>query len=104
LRSWETHYRGSILIHAAQRIEQVAASQAGLGTVHLETGAIVGMVDIVSCEPFTPNIADELRQADSYFGEWVPDLYAWRLEGPLRLLESIPYQGKLGLFRVQLGV
>jgi hypothetical protein len=78
----------------------VAAAMAGLAVEILETGAIVGTVDIVTCELFTPEIADELREAQSYIDEWTPSLYAWRLERPLRLPEPIPYRGKLGLFRV----
>jgi hypothetical protein len=100
LRSRKTNYRGPILVHAAQRIEKLAASQAGLAIDSLVRGAIIGQVDIVDCEPFTPEIADELRKANAYFGEWVPKLYAWRLERPCRMPEPIPYRGSLGLFRV----
>jgi len=100
LRGWKTSYRGPILVHAAQRIEKLATSKAGLAVDNLVTGAIIGKVDIVDCEPFTPEIADEMRQALAYFSEWVPDLYAWKLERPVKLREPIPYRGKLGLFRV----
>ena len=100
LRSWKTSHRGPILIHAAQRVDKLETSMAGLDVENLAAGAIVGMVDIVDCEPFTPEIADELRQAQSYFREWVPNLYAWKLERPLRMPEPIPYRGALGLFRV----
>lgn len=100
LRRWKTSYRGPILVHAAQRIEKLAASEAGLAIDRLATGAFVGQVDIVDCEPSTPEIADELRQAHAYFSEWVPNLYAWKLEQPLQMPEPIPYRGSLGLFRV----
>jgi activating signal cointegrator 1 len=100
LRSRRTSHRGPILIHAAQRIDKLSVVMAGLNVETLQTGAIIGQADIVACEPFTPEVAEELRRARCYFGEWKPGLYAWKLERPLRLPEPIPYRGKLGMFRV----
>jgi hypothetical protein len=63
----------------------------------------VGTVEITGCEPFTPEIANELRRAGAYFRDDVPSgLFAWKLANPARLDHPIPYRGRLGFFEVDL--
>ena len=100
LRSWRTHYRGPILIHAGLRVDSEAVVSAGLQEKALETGALIGVAELVDCRPFTEEMADEMCGALGYFGDWAPSLSAWELTNPSRLNAPIRYPGKLGLFRV----
>jgi hypothetical protein len=100
LRSWETKYRGRLLIHAAQTVERRHVVRAGLDAKQLTTGALVGSVEVVGCGAFAPPIAEELRSNGSYFGEWQPGLFAWELREPRRLRQPVPCRGALGLWSV----
>lgn len=55
-RTWRTRFRGTILIHAAQRVEarvmrelRPVLEKYGRADYEPVTGAIIGMVDIVDC-------------------------------------------------------
>lgn len=101
LRSWRTSYRGPILIHSGLRVEAKAVALAGLHNQALATGALVGVVEIADCQPFTEAIANEMRGALAYFGDWMPNLFAWELANPSRLNPPISHSGRLGLFRAR---
>jgi hypothetical protein len=100
LRTWATRHRGPLLIHAATNTERHEAYLAGLSSENLVTGAIVGMVEVVSCGPFTSEMAEVLWTRRSYFGCWREGLYAWELRAPRRLPRPVPWRGRLGLFEV----
>jgi hypothetical protein len=104
LRKWQTHHRGPLLIHAAKTVEVPEARSVGLAVERLQTSAIIGQVDVVDCRPFTPEIAEEMRRARAYFGDWHPGLSAWRLARPIRLAEPSPYRGMPGIFRVSISI
>lgn len=100
LRSWSTSYRGWVFIHSGLRVDSEAVGLTGFHKQALQTGALVGVVEIVDCTPFTEAMADEMRCSLAYFGEWAPNLCAWELAAPSRLNTPISYPGRLGLFRV----
>ena len=100
LRSWRGPSGERILIHAAMRVDGASAILAGLQPEALNAGALVGSVEVVDCVPFTPEIANEMRDAKAYFGDWQAGLFAWELRDPIRLTTSIPLKGRLGLFAV----
>lgn len=83
LRSWRGPSSERILIHAAMRVDRASATLAGLQPDALNAGALVGFVEVVDCVPFTPEIANEVRGAQAYFGNWQADLLAWKLRDPM---------------------
>ena len=95
LRTWWTAYRGRVWIHAGRCVERAFLDRASLDAVRLPTGAIVGSVEIAACDPFTLQIADEMRTTGSWFGSWQPAMFAWELRDVRRLAEPIPWQGVL---------
>lgn len=82
-RSWPTAHRGLLLIHAGKALDREAlADYPALDVASLARGALVGAVDLVEVEP------------DGTGG------FAWSLASPRRLMQPIPYPGRLGLFVV----
>jgi hypothetical protein len=91
-RSWPTHYRGRLLIHAGQRWDPRGldlATQLGITVENDEPGGYLGLVDLVDvhlgvncCRPW---------------GE--PGTYHWRLEAPLMFSAPIDGPGQQRLYR-----
>jgi len=85
-RSWRTHKRGTILIHASAQAEsdwREYFSAFGYPLTELYLGAIVGAAQLVDC------VAD-------------PDGgYAWRLEGAFLLPEKPKCKGGLSFWQAK---
>lgn len=86
-RSWTTHYRGPLAIHAGQATDQggLRACRELLPEV-LPHGSVLGIVDLV----------DVVTDSRSRWAE--PGLYHWVLKNPRTLGKPIPVAGKLGLW------
>ncbi len=93
-RPRRTHYRGPLLIHAGLSLdsyteENVAWLNNKFGVripVKLDTGGIVGIVDVVDC-------------VESHKSKWFnKGNFSWVLANPRRLI-FWPCKGALGLFR-----
>jgi hypothetical protein len=93
-RPRRTHYRGSLLIHAGLSLESYTENNiAWLNkkfNVHipmeLDTGGIVGIVDVVDC-------------VEKHQSRWfINGNFGWVLANPRRLIFR-PCKGALGLFR-----
>jgi hypothetical protein len=96
-RSWETLYRGPLLIHAG-------ASKAWMKPYWdwqlppQQFSAIIGVVDLVKC----------WNRSSSNMPDWIPDhqhtdegsQFWWELANPRKFDEPIPYGGKQGLFNI----
>lgn len=100
LRTWHTHYRGRIVIHAGQQCKEEHCRAYGLDPQKLVRGALVGTVEIVDIiafdeESYNAHAAEHLR-----LGGWPGDLVGWRLANPLRFETPIPMSGRQGLFDV----
>ena len=95
-RTWKTHYRGPLLIHASKKTDLMmceyysrANPEYGIpATGDLPLGAIVGAVDLVDC---TQRITSGWHE----LGCW-----GWYVENPRVLSTPIPYRGQLGLYLV----
>lgn len=89
-RTWLTHYRGPLIIHASQQMkgEDLAWVKAehGIHLVHaaLQRGVTICMVDLV----------DIVTESKS---KWFEGTYGWVLKNP-RPLPRIPMRGQMGLF------
>jgi len=112
-RSWPTHYRGPLLIHAAKglagmrqrdyharcRSEPFASALAGGGytdPADLPRGALVAACDLVDVQRIDMfNLPDEPERS---FGTYAGDRFAWFLDRIVRLPDPIPAGGALGLW------
>jgi activating signal cointegrator 1 len=84
-RSWLTHHRGPLAIHAGSTLVRAAFEDAPeLDPKRVKRSMVLGVVDLVDCI------------ADVYGG------YAWILGSPRWLREPIPMKGRLGLFDVEI--
>ena len=90
-RSWQTHYRGPLLIHASQTVDRDACREFGLDADSLPRGVILGVVTVADCKP--PDEPCRSRWADK-------GAYHWLLTNPRRLRRSVPFAGRVGLFKV----
>jgi ASCH domain len=88
LRTWTTAYRGPLILHASQRADP------GYTGPPEDLGAILGVVDLSEVRPMQ---WEDEKGAKSSF---TPGCYAWIVKNPRRLRRSIPYLGKLGLFKL----
>ncbi len=96
-RTWRTHYRGPLLVHAGRSKQSV---REGLEVCHLHAdtpdegdlvfGAILGRVDVVDCVPI-----EDLEPDPWACGPW-----CLVLANPEPFAEPIPWKGTLGLFPV----
>ena len=79
-RSWPTTYRGTLAIHASNKVSGRVCHR-GAESVR---GAIIGTVELV----------DVQRRGTRW---------AWIVDSPRRLAEPVPMTGRLGLFDVSEG-
>jgi len=100
-RGWKTNYRGRLLIHAAQQIDEDGKWDLCISrifrndmkrlyatpghVVHL--GFIIGAVDLIDCVTVSPS-------------RWFSGHYGFVLAHPAIFKNAIPYRGKLGIFEV----
>jgi hypothetical protein len=85
-RSWRTHHRGPLLIHASRTVDREAMRHHGLGS--LPTGGLVGLVDVIDCT----------KQRSS---QWhLEGCFGWYLQRPVRLERLLPMPGRVGFFHV----
>jgi hypothetical protein len=96
-RSWATHYRGPVLIHAAKGFNPEIAvwmrQKLGLDPpLHYTHSAILGVVEITDCT----------RTARSHWssraagGGW--SMYCWHLANA-QAIEPVPCSGRQGFWR-----
>jgi hypothetical protein len=98
LRSWRTHYRGPLVIHAAMRVDTEESKQLGLNPDKLTTGSFVGFAILSDVRPYTKADARLLRKRKAG-GGWRPHLFTWVLKKPRRI-SPVKVKGRLGLFKV----
>lgn len=94
-RTWNTSYRGPLLIHAGKSRTALGDDEGTLGApAALVFGAILGLVELIDCVPF-----DRVRGEPFADGPW-----CWVTANPRPLAESYPYRGMLGLWAPPAGV
>ena len=100
-RTWATHKRGVILLHASKTRDDLPSAVRFLNQVHgvkvpvaeLVFGAIVGAVNLTSCH----------YSADKSPDGWgYPNRFHWRFEDVTPLPYPIACRGHQGFFRVEI--
>jgi hypothetical protein len=102
LRTYNTHYRGRLAIHASQTVEYDKCWENNLKPDNLDVGGIVGMVELVAVTPLDEATYNELQAAHLGGRRWRAGLYGWVLAHPERLPEFIPARGRTNLFDIEL--
>ena len=118
-RSWRTHYRGPIAIHAGKRIDHKAALMVAWNYPEiwreispLPTGCIIAVAELVECWEVRLYESDwsfylhegvgggtkSLPTTEEAFGWYEQGRYAWELANVRLIPEPIPEKGKQGLW------
>lgn len=124
-RSWSTHYRGQLAIHAGKTVDKNACMSEALRSVlskhgycspeDLPTGAVIAVAELTACfqiQSISEEEQDiilvneaELVQLDPErdafeisFGDYSEGRYAWEIRSLDKLTIPIPCKGKLGLW------
>ena len=113
-RSWNTKYRGELLIHASamkirlqdgmypliDHMERIGFME---NYSELPYGAIIGkaiLIDVVPSEGFylfASNGISNIEQEQA-FGDYSPNRFLWILHNPVLFDEPIPCKGELGIW------
>ena len=120
-RSWPTQYRGPLAIHSARvssepGLEAVLAALGGeegeavlfqaarflVESRVYQLGAVIAVVDLVSCEQMTAEMIDATDPVERALGDWRPGRYAWRFENPRHVDPVVPARGAQRLWEVAL--
>ena len=102
LRTYNTHYRGPLAVHASQKMETGHCREHNLDPDNLDAGGIVGTVELVDVIPLDEAAYQEQLTAHLAGRRWREGLYGWVLAHPQRLPEFIPARGRTNLFNIEL--
>ncbi|MBO4785212.1 MAG: ASCH domain-containing protein [Lachnospiraceae bacterium] len=103
-RSWFTHYRGELYIHAG--LTKIPPNDARMNRLAKELtgafhfGTIFAKCNLVDCVKIDEAFANSVKESDFLCydcGDYTPGRYAWILED-IELIEPITATGKLGLW------
>jgi activating signal cointegrator 1 len=102
-RSWPTHFRGEVCIHASKGFPKWArefAEKLGFALTSLPLGAIIAVCDLTECRQ-TDSLINEIDQEEIELGDYAPGRYAFKLENVRRLKEPVAAKGALGFWAVE---
>ena len=100
-RSWQTKYRGDLLIHAGKGIDKEAIKRLEKYLPEeLPTGKILGKVTLVDCIKMSPEVKEELlkENRDIYTKSSFQENYGWQMDNVQVFKEPIEAKGHLSLW------
>ncbi len=99
-RSWQTKYRGDILIHSSKQVDKEAMKKYSKYLNSAPTGVILGVVTITDCikksEEFKQILLNE--KCDVYTKSSFESNYGWKIENVRVFDTPIKAKGNLGLW------
>ena len=104
-RSWQTKYRGDLLIHAGKGVDREAVSRLKKYLPEeLPKGKILGKVKLIDCIKCDENFKNKCLQEnkDVYAKSSFKENYAWQLEIEEVYKEQIDVKGQLGLWNYEI--
>lgn len=109
-RSWRTHFRGPVAIHASKGfpgeyrdlcwLEDFATALEFATDRALPLGAIVAVVEITDCLPTSEWLQKHQSYPEEDFGGYGPNRFAWHIENVRKLTTPIPCSGNRGFWNV----
>ena len=92
-RSWPSHYRGELAIHAA-KVEKyppigvkAVMREVGINPLTLPYGKIVCIVNLVTCIEMDRAFIAQQSVREAAVGDWAVGRWAWKLEN-IRVLQT----------------
>lgn len=104
-RSWQTKYRGDLLIHAGKGIDKEAMKRlAKYLPEELPYGKILGKVKLVDCIKMSPEFKELLlkENSDIYAKSSFQEYYGWQLSDVEVFEKSIESKGHLSLWEYKI--
>lgn len=104
-RSWQTKYRGDLLIHAGKGIDEEAMKRlAKYLPDEIPLGKILGKVTLVDCVKMCSEFKDMLlkENPDIYTKSSFQENYGWQVENVKVFNEPIDVKGHLSLWEYEL--
>ncbi|MFQ5435616.1 MAG: ASCH domain-containing protein, partial [Anaerolineae bacterium] len=102
LRTYNSHYRGRIAVHASKTVERDACWENDLNPDNLDAGGVVGTVELVDVIPLTEADYEAYRADHLAVRRYRKGMYGWILARPERLPRFIPARGRTNLFNIDL--
>lgn len=100
-RTWETMYRGPILIHAGKSKAWLEDDNFGIPLDEMVFGAIVGVANLADCFHVQHSYEAACRRRPWIAGhKWVGGPFCFVLSEVRRFETPIPYRGAQGFFDV----
>ena len=100
-RSWQTKYRGDLLIHAGKGIDKEAIKRLEKYLPEeLPFGKILGKVTLVDCIKMSPEFKERLlkENKDIYAKSSFQENYGWQMDNVQVFEEPIEAKGHLSLW------
>ena len=104
-RSWQTKYRGDLLIHAGKSIDKEAMKRLKKYLPEkLPLGKIIGKVKLVDCIKMSSEFKELLikENSDIYTKSSFEENYGWQVSNVERFSDPIEVNGKLGLWNYEI--
>ena len=104
-RSWQTKYRGELLIHAGEGIDKDAMKRlAKYLPENIPLGKILGKVKLVDCIKMTPEFKEMLLKENNeiYTKSSFEENYGWQLKDVEVFKEPIEAKGHLSLWEYEI--
>lgn len=104
-RSWQTKYRGDLLIHAGLGVDNEAMKRlAKYLPDELPKGEIIGKVKLVDCIKMSPEFKKTLLEenSDIYKNSVFKENYGWQMTNVEKFDEPIKAKGHLSLWEYDL--
>ena len=101
-RSWQTKYRGELLIHAGKGIDKEAVKRLEKYIPEdMPLGKIIGKVKLVDCIKMSPEFKEILlkENKDIYTDSSFKENYGWKLTNIQKFDEPIEAKGHLSLWK-----
>jgi hypothetical protein len=102
LRTYQTSHRGSLAVYAPKTIDQEACERYQIDPQTLQTGGVLGIVQVVDILPLDQESYAANQEAHLGGRSFRDPLYGWQLQDPQRLPAPIPATGRMSLFNVDL--
>ena len=99
VRTWKTKHRGTLWLHAGQRIEATACSAHSVQSKGLVVASLVGCAELVDCIEFNRETWTSLQPAHLNLISFDKPYFGWVLRN-VRRVEPIPFRGSLGLMTI----